>query len=90
MESFPRKGRYNLTSQISRRSIYISSKIASRSVRTNKRFSHFIDVFLGKSFELSTRILIVKHKKYISEQTLNELEDIIEKQQKMATSFQDS
>ncbi|MFT7072704.1 four helix bundle protein [Patiriisocius sp. Uisw_017] len=62
LESFPKKGQYNLTSQISRCSISITSNVTAGLVRTNKSFSHFIDIFLGSSFELSTQIIIAKHK----------------------------
>lgn len=90
LELFPKKEQYSLTSQISRCSISIPSNIAEGSARTNKSFSHFLDISLGSSFELSTQILIAYHKEYITEETLKELEEKIEEWQRMTTSFQNS
>ncbi len=72
IEKFPKHERYDLTSQISRCSISIPSNISEGSSRTNKSFSHFIDIALGSSFELGTQLLIAEHKKYIKE-NINEL-----------------
>ena len=49
---FPKHERYDLSSQLSRCSISIPSNIAEGSSRTDKSFSHFIDISLGSSFEL--------------------------------------
>jgi len=51
---FPKHERYDLSSQLSRCSVSIPSNIAEGSSRTDKSFSHFIDVSLGSSFELNT------------------------------------
>lgn len=71
---FPNHERYDLSSQLSRCSVSIPSNIAEGSARTDKSFSHFIDVSLGSSFELNTQLIVAKHRKYINEQTFNQLE----------------
>ncbi len=71
---FPKHERYDLSSQLSRCSVSIPSNIAEGSSRTDKSFSHFIDVSLGSSFELNTQLIVAKHRKYINEQTFNQLE----------------
>lgn len=71
---FPKHERFDLSSQISRCSISTPSNIAEGSARTDKFFSHFIDISLGSPFELSTQLLIAHHKKYIDINTLNKLE----------------
>lgn len=88
LESFPKHERYDLTSQISRCSISIPSNISEGSSRTNKSFSHFIDISLGSSFELGTQVLIAHHKKYINTKQLEELEDLITEWQRMTMGFQ--
>ena len=85
---FPKHERFDLSSQISRCSISIPSNIAEGSARTDKSFSHFINIYLGSSFELSTQLLIAYHKKYIDINTLNKLEEKIEEFQKMTMGFQ--
>jgi hypothetical protein len=49
---FPKHERYDLSTQISRCSVSIPTNIAEGSSRTDKSFSHFLDISLGSSFEL--------------------------------------
>jgi len=86
--NFPNHERYDLSSQISRCSVSITSNIAEGSSRTDKSFSHFIDVSLGSSFELITQLIVAKHRKYITEITFQKLELKIEEFQRMTMSFQ--
>ena len=44
---FPKHERYDLSSQISRCSVSMPSNIAEGSSRTDKSFSHFLDIALG-------------------------------------------
>lgn len=85
---FPNHERYDLSSQLSRCSVSIPSNIAEGSARTDKSFSHFIDVSLGSSFELNTQLIVAKHRKYINEQTFNQLENKVEEFQRMTMGFQ--
>lgn len=71
---FPKHERYDLSSQISRCSVSMPSNIAEGSSRTDKSFSNFIDYSLGSSFELTTQLLVAKHRKYINEITFEKLE----------------
>jgi four helix bundle protein len=85
---FPIHEKYDLSSQISRCSVSMPSNIAEGSARTDKSFSHFLDVSLGSSFELVTQLIIARHRKYISEETLIQLEEKIEEFQRMTMGFQ--
>lgn len=58
---FPKHERYDLSSQLSKCSVSMPSNIAEGSTRTNKSFSHFIDISLESSFELGTQLLVAKH-----------------------------
>ncbi|MEP5340088.1 MAG: four helix bundle protein [Algibacter sp.] len=49
IEGFPKDEKFGLISQISRCSISIPSNIAEGSSRTDRSFSHFIDIALGSS-----------------------------------------
>lgn len=86
--NFPKHEIYDLSSQLSRCSVSIPSNIAEGSARTEKSFSHFLDVSLGSSFELGTQLLIAKHRKYINSEELENLERKIEQFQKMTMGFQ--
>lgn len=90
LSEFPTYEKYDLSSQLSRCSISIPSNIAEGSSRTDKSFSHFIDISLGSSFELGTQLLIASHKKYITIETLKTLENKIEEFQKMTMGFQNN
>jgi four helix bundle protein len=60
---FPSEEKFGLVSQMNRCVISIPSNIAEGSSRTNKSFSHFIDISLGSSFELQTQLLLANSKK---------------------------
>jgi four helix bundle protein len=85
---FPKHERYDLSSQLSRCSVFIPSNLAEGSSRTDKSFSHFIAISLGSSFELITQLIVAKHRKYINEIIFNKLEIKIEEWQRMTMSFQ--
>ncbi len=87
---FPKFERYDLASQMSRCSISMPSNIAEGSSRTDKSFSHFLDIALGFSFELGTQLLIANHRNYIKDKLLNELENKIKELQKMTMSFKNN
>ncbi len=86
--NFPKHEIYDLSSQLSRCSVSIPSNIAEGSARTEKSFSHYLDVSLGSSFELGTQLLIAKHRNYIKQNELEILENKIEEFQKMTMGFQ--
>lgn len=88
--NFPTHERYDLSSQISRCSVSQPSNIAEGSSRTDKSFSHFLDISLGSSFELGTQLLVAKYRNYINNETLKKIEDKIEEFQRMTMGFQNS
>lgn len=77
ISNFPKEEKFGLISQISRCSVLIPSNIAEGSSRTDKSFSHFIDIALGSSFELETQLIIAFKRNYITQEKLTELEDKI-------------
>ena len=88
--NFPKHERYDLSSQMSRCSVSMPSNIAEGSSRTDKSFSHFLDISLGSSFELGTQLLVAKHRNYINNKKLKKFEDKIEEFQRMTMGFQNS
>lgn len=88
LQEFPKHEKYDLSSQLSRCSVSMPSNIAEGSARTDKSFSHFLDVSLGSSFELGTQLLVAYHRKYIKEKTLEILEKKNEEFQRMTMGFQ--
>ncbi|SFW15288.1 four helix bundle protein [Cellulophaga fucicola] len=64
------------------------SNIAEGSSRTDKSFSHYLDIALDSSFELGTQLLVAKHRKYINNEILKTIEDKIEEFQRMTMGFQ--
>ena len=88
INEFPKDERFGLISQISRCSVSIPSNIAEGSSRTNKSFSHFIDIALGSSFELETQLIIAFKRNYINKEQLTKIELKIQEFQKMTMGFQ--
>ena len=89
-DTFPVTEKYGLKSQMDRCSISIPSNIAEGSSRTNKSFSHFIDIALGSSFELQTQLLLVNYRNYISIEALETLEIKLEEWQRATMVFQNT
>ncbi len=89
-DTFPSQEKFGLKNQIDRCAISIPSNIAEGSSRSNKSFSHFIDISLGSSFELHTQLLLALHRKYIFEEKTTVIESKIEEFQRMTMSFQNS
>jgi len=88
IDEFPKDERFGLKSQINRCSVSIPSNIAEGSSRTDKSFSHFIDIALGSSFELETQLIIAFKRNYINKEQLTKIELKIQEFQKMTMSFQ--
>lgn len=89
-ETFPENEKYGLVSQMNRAVISIPSNISEGSSRTNKSFSHFLDISLGSSFELQTQVLLANMRGYISEENTKDLESKIEELQKATMTFQNT
>ncbi|AZA89221.1 four helix bundle protein [Chryseobacterium nakagawai] len=89
-DTFPTYEKYGLKSQMDRCAISIPSNIAEGSSRTNKSFSHFLDISLGSSFELQTQILLANHRKYLSDEKGEIFELKIEEFQKATMVFQNT
>lgn len=89
-DTFPKSEIYSLKSQMDRSAISLPSNIAEGSSRTNKSFSHFLDVSLGSSFELQTQIILAHHRKYLSNEDCKLFETRIEEFQKATMTFQNT
>ncbi|WP_395063688.1 four helix bundle protein [Flavobacterium sp.] len=87
--NFPSSEKYGLTSQMNRCSVSMPSNIAEGSSRTNKSFSHFLDIALGSSFELQTQLLANGYN-FISDDSTNNIELKLEEFQKATMSFQNT
>ncbi len=88
VKTFPDLERFDLSSQVNRCSISITSNIAEGSARTNKSFSHFLDVSLGSSFELGSQLVLAFNRSYIDEKIVIKIETKLEEFQKMTMGFQ--
>lgn len=90
LQNFPNHEKYDLSSQMNRCSISIPSNIAEGSARTNKSFSHFLDISLGSSFELETQLLVAKHRNYLKDELLSKSINKLAEFQRMTMSFQNN
>lgn len=89
-DTFPESEKFGLKNQMDRCSVSLPSNIAEGSSRSSKSFSHFLDIYLGSSFELHTQLLLANHRKYITDEITTDLENRIEEFQKMTMGFQNS
>ncbi len=84
---FPKNEVYGLVSQMNRAAVSMPSNIAEGSNRGNIHFKHYLNISLGSSFELQTRLLIANQNKYITDEKTIEIENKIIEFQKMTTGF---
>lgn len=87
---FPSCENFGMRSQMNRCSVSIPSNVSEGSSRTNKSFSHFLDIALGSSFELQTQLLLANYKKYISDEITISIESKIEEFQRATMVFQNT
>lgn len=73
-DQFPYKEEKNLTLQIRRASVSISSNIAEGSGKLSKKdYKRYLQISFGSAMELLSQFYLAFDRKYIEEKTLNEL-----------------
>ena len=87
---FPKEEKFGLVSQMNRCAVSIPTNVAEGSSRTNKSFSHFINISLGSSFELQTQLILSNSRKYLTDENLNIIEIKLEEFQKATMTFQNT
>ncbi len=86
---FPDFEKFGLVSQMNRCAVSIPSNIAEGSSKSsNKHFKQYLEIALGSSFELETQLILAYNEKYISEEIFKQLEEKINRIQKMISGFQ--
>ena len=91
VRGFPEIEKFNLVTQMIRCAVSIPSNIAEgTSKRTNKHFVQYLDNSLGSAFEWETQLLIAYDQKYLTENDFKDLEQKVQKLQKMISSFIDN
>jgi four helix bundle protein len=87
-EKFPSKEKFNLTSQIERAAVSISSNITEGASRSsNKDFARFIEISLGSSFEVESLLEIIEKRNYIESVEINMLVSQLNSIQKRMNAF---
>ena len=78
-DNFPVDEKYNLTSQIRRACVSVSSNIAEGNYRiTNKDKGHFMTIAYGSIMEVINQLIIANRLNYVSDEALNQLRDDIQ------------
>lgn len=82
--SFPKEEMYGLVSQLRRSAVSVPSNIAEGSARqSNKEYIQFLYIALGSLVELDTQLIIARNIKFISDETLSDLQIKMEEIGKM-------
>lgn len=88
---FPSSERYELTSQMRRSAVSVSSNIAEGAGRnTNNEFAHFLGILNGSSYELVTQLIISAELGLSNYDDVNPIINDLEEIQKMTFSLTDS
>ncbi len=81
---FPREEIYGLTMQMRKASVSIPSNISEGFVRGhNKEYRHFLEISLGSCAELDTQSIIAHRRKYITDNELAELAELLNHEMRM-------
>jgi len=88
--TFPSSEKFGLISQMNKCAVSMPSNISEGSSRTNKSFSHFIDIALGSSFEVQTQLLLANMRNFVSDENTIQIETKIEEFQRATMSFQNT
>jgi four helix bundle protein len=84
----PEDEKYGIRYQVTRCAVSIPANIAEGSAKTSQKdYLRYIEISLGSSFELETHFLIIKKRKWLSENLINDLLELIEKEQRMLQAF---
>lgn len=84
----PQEERFGMRSQLARSATSIPGNIAEGSAkRSSKDYLRYIGISLGSAFELETHSLVVQRRKWVAEKLIQELLEMIVREQKMLTKF---
>ena len=90
-KTFPDDEKFGLISQIRRAAVSVPSNIAEGSSRTsNKDFNRFLEYSQGSLYEMQTQIIISTKRKFIPEESSENIENQITELQKMVSGFQNT
>ena len=89
--NFSKEEKYGLTSQTRKSAVSIPSNIAEGAGRnSNKKFTRFLGISNGSSYELQTQLIISNRLNLLKDSTLEPLLNEIDEIQKMNYSFQET
>lgn len=87
-KDFPAEERFDLISQMRRAAVSVPSNIAEGAGRgTDAQLNNFLGYALGSLNELETQLIISFKLEFIVEKDFNELQDKIDKNQRMINKF---
>jgi four helix bundle protein len=86
--SLPKEERFGMISQMTRSATSIPANIAEGSAKkSEKEYHRYAEISLGSAFELETHSLVVKRRRWVEEKLVDELLEMIKKEQRMLTKF---
>lgn len=86
----PSDERFGLKSQVTRAAVSIPANIAEGNAkRSEKDKKRFMEISLGSAYELETHLLIIKNRKWVEAQIIDELIEVVNREQKMIDGFID-
>jgi four helix bundle protein len=86
----PSDERFGMKSQVTRAAVSIPANIAEGSAkRSNKEYVRFVEIAQGSAFELETHLLIIESRKWVDKKIIEELVEMVRREQKMIDGFLD-
>ena len=86
----PTNEKFGMRSQVTRATVSIPANIAEGNAkRSEKDKRRFVEIALGSAFELETHLIIIKNRYWVEVKAIDELIEIVRREQKMIDSFID-
>ena len=86
----PSDEKFAMKSQVTRAAVSIPANIAEGNAKkSEKDKKRFVEIALGSAFELETHLLIVRNRKWVDEKLIDELIEVLRREQKMIGGFID-
>jgi len=90
VDALPTQEKFGLQSQLTRSAVSIPANIAEGSSKRSERdYVRFLEMAFGSAFELETHALIVKRRRWTTDMIIEELLELVRREQQMLSKFID-
>lgn len=84
----PADEKFGIRAQLTRAAVSIPLNVSEGSAKSSdKDYKRFLEMSLGSAFEVETLLLVVQQRKWVGEETITEVLNWVDEEQKMLIAF---